>query len=75
MLMTEKLLTGTLSLNTTNYSCSQFFCDRRFEAQKRQERKEAHLYMNVQVVTEDYFCGHQGTDLLDVERANFRYVG
>ena len=30
--------------------------------------------MNVQVVTEDYFCGHQGTDLLDVERANFRYV-
>lgn len=44
------------------------------EAQKRQERKEAHLYMNVQVVTEDYFCGHQGTDLLDVDRANFRLV-
>ena len=42
------------------------------EAQKRQERKEAHLYMNVQVVTEDYFCGHQGTDLFDSDRANFR---
>ena len=42
------------------------------EAQKRQERKEAHLYMNVQVVTEDYFCGHQGTDLFDIDRANFR---
>lgn len=46
--------------------------ERRMEAQKRQERKEAHLYMNVQVVTEDYFCGHQGTDLFDVDRANFR---
>ena len=45
---------------------------RRMEAQKRQERKEAHLYMNVQVVTEDYFCGHQGTDLFDSDRANFR---
>lgn len=46
--------------------------ERRMEAQKRQERKEAHLYMNVQVVTEDYFSGHQGTDLFDVDRANFR---
>ncbi|KAH3867833.1 hypothetical protein DPMN_030970 [Dreissena polymorpha] len=46
--------------------------ERRLEAQKRQERKEAHLYMNVQVVTEDYFGGHQGTDLLDLEKANFR---
>lgn len=45
---------------------------RRIEAQKRQERKEAHLYMNVQVVTEDYFYGHQGTDLFDLEKANFR---
>ncbi|XP_053388715.1 ubiquitin carboxyl-terminal hydrolase 7-like [Mercenaria mercenaria] len=46
--------------------------ERRLEAQKRQERKEAHLYMNVQVVTEDYFYGHQGTDLFDLEKANFR---
>ncbi|XP_052767469.1 ubiquitin carboxyl-terminal hydrolase 7-like isoform X2 [Mya arenaria] len=46
--------------------------ERRIEAQKRQERKEAHLYMNVQVVTEDYFYGHQGTDLFDLEKANFR---
>lgn len=28
--------------------------------------------MNVQVVTEDYFYGHQGTDLFDLEKANFR---
>jgi len=46
--------------------------ERRLEAQKRQERKEAHLYMNVQVVTEDYFYGHQNTDLFDLEKANFR---
>lgn len=28
--------------------------------------------MNVQVVTEDYFYGHQGSDLFDLEKANFR---
>ena len=56
------------------YNDLTLFYFRRMEAQKRQERKEAHLYMNVQVVTEDYFCGHQGTDLFDAERANFRYV-
>lgn len=44
------------------------------EAQKRKERTEAHLYMNVQVVTADHFCGHQGNDLFDPEKTNFRWV-
>lgn len=46
--------------------------ERRVEAQKRKERTEAHLYMNVQVVTADHFCGHQGNDLFDPEKTNFR---
>ncbi|XP_021358377.1 ubiquitin carboxyl-terminal hydrolase 7-like isoform X1 [Mizuhopecten yessoensis] len=45
--------------------------ERRMEVQKRKERTEAHLYMNVQVVTEDHFYGHQGNDLMDLEKANF----
>ena len=45
---------------------------RRLEAQKRKERNEAHLYMNVQVVTDDSFYGHQGNDLFDSEHANYR---
>ncbi|CAB1350298.1 unnamed protein product, partial [Coregonus sp. 'balchen'] len=32
--------------------------EKRVEAQKRKERQEAHLYMQVQIVTEDQFCGH-----------------
>ncbi|KAL3876817.1 hypothetical protein ACJMK2_034611, partial [Sinanodonta woodiana] len=46
--------------------------ERRMEAQKRRERSEAHLYMNVQILTEDHFYGHQGTDLIDLEKVNFR---
>ncbi|XP_013790076.1 ubiquitin carboxyl-terminal hydrolase 7-like, partial [Limulus polyphemus] len=45
---------------------------RRQEALRRKERNEAHLYMNVQVLTEDNFNGHQGNDLFDPERANYR---
>ncbi|XP_074647259.1 ubiquitin carboxyl-terminal hydrolase 7-like isoform X2 [Tubulanus polymorphus] len=46
--------------------------EKRLEAQKRKERSEAHMYMNVQVVTEDLFDGHQGNDLFDPEKVNFR---
>lgn len=45
---------------------------RRLEAQKRKERTEAHLYMSVQVLTEDHFYGYQGNDLFDSEKASFR---
>lgn len=45
---------------------------RRLEAQKRKERTEAHLYMNIQVVTDDNFNGHQGNDLFDGDKINFR---
>lgn len=46
--------------------------ERRLEAQKRKERTEAHLYMNIQVVTDDNFNGHQGNDLFDGDKINFR---
>ena len=45
---------------------------RRLEAQKRKERTEAHLYMNVNVLVEDNFCGFQGNDLFDLEKVNYR---
>ena len=46
--------------------------NRRLETQKRKERNEAHLYMNVQVLVEDDFCGHQGNDLFDSDKVNLR---
>jgi ubiquitin carboxyl-terminal hydrolase 7 len=46
--------------------------ERRLETQKRKERNEAHLYMNVLVLLEDDFCGHQGNDLFDQEKVNSR---
>ena len=44
------------------------------EALKRKERTEAHLYMNVNMVTEDLFCSHQGNDLFDPDKALYRLV-
>ncbi|XP_050394501.1 ubiquitin carboxyl-terminal hydrolase 7 isoform X1 [Patella vulgata] len=46
--------------------------ERRLDAQKRKERTEAYLYMNVQVLLEDHFYGHQGNDLFDPEKVNYR---
>ncbi|KAH7944113.1 hypothetical protein HPB52_015798 [Rhipicephalus sanguineus] len=46
--------------------------EKRQEALRRKERNEAHLYMGVQVLTEDNFTGHQGNDLYDPEKANYR---
>ncbi|KXJ26613.1 Ubiquitin carboxyl-terminal hydrolase 7 [Exaiptasia diaphana] len=42
--------------------------EKRLELQRRKERTEAHLYINVEVITEDQFCGHQGPDLFDFEK-------
>ncbi|XP_054712852.1 ubiquitin carboxyl-terminal hydrolase 7-like isoform X1 [Uloborus diversus] len=46
--------------------------ERRQETLRRKERNEAHLYMNVQILTSDNFCGHQGTDLYDPDKVNYR---
>ncbi|XP_074593603.1 ubiquitin-specific protease 7 isoform X2 [Brevipalpus obovatus] len=43
--------------------------EKRLENQKRKERNEAHLYMNIHVYTEDSFMGHKGNDLCDPEKA------
>nr|XP_032816939.1 ubiquitin carboxyl-terminal hydrolase 7 isoform X1 [Petromyzon marinus] len=45
--------------------------EKRVEAQKRKERQEAHLYMQLQIVTEDQFCGHQGNDMYDEEKVKY----
>lgn len=41
----------------------------RQEAQRRKERNEAHLYLNLNIYTEENFIGHQGHDLYDPEKA------
>ncbi|XP_065302370.2 ubiquitin carboxyl-terminal hydrolase 7 isoform X9 [Dermacentor albipictus] len=46
--------------------------EKRQEALRRKERNEAHLYMGVQVLTEDNFSGHQGNDLYDPDKAHYR---
>lgn len=43
--------------------------ENRQEAQRRRERNEAHLYMNLNVYTEDNFSGHNGYDLYDSEKS------
>lgn len=39
---------------------------------RRKERNESHLYMNVNVLLEDNFDGHQGHDLFDIEQTSSR---
>uniref|UniRef100_A0A146KS22 Ubiquitin carboxyl-terminal hydrolase 7 n=1 Tax=Lygus hesperus TaxID=30085 RepID=A0A146KS22_LYGHE len=46
--------------------------EKRLEQIRRKERSEAHLYMNVHVVLEESFEGHQGNDLFDQDRAHYR---
>ncbi|XP_077294716.1 ubiquitin-specific protease 7 isoform X2 [Arctopsyche grandis] len=46
--------------------------EKRIETIRRKERTEAHLYMTVNVLLEDAFVGHQGNDLYDPEKANYR---
>lgn len=46
--------------------------EKRLEAQRRKERQEAHLYMTVDIVTEDQFAGHQGPDLFDPEKTKMK---
>ncbi|XP_065066038.1 ubiquitin carboxyl-terminal hydrolase 7-like [Rhopilema esculentum] len=42
--------------------------EKRLEAQRRKERSEAHLYMDVDVVTSDVFYSWNGNDLFDIDR-------
>ena len=42
--------------------------EKKIEMIRRKERNEAHLFMMVQVLTEDSFYGHQGYDLYDQEK-------
>lgn len=42
--------------------------EKRHECLRRKERNEAHLYMTINVFTEDSFMGHKGVDLYDSYR-------
>ncbi|KAK6643307.1 Ubiquitin carboxyl-terminal hydrolase 7 [Polyplax serrata] len=46
--------------------------EKRLEQFRRKERNEAHLYMQVNVILEEEFQGHQGNDLFDPDKAHFR---
>ncbi|XKL66747.1 hypothetical protein PGB90_010167 [Kerria lacca] len=46
--------------------------ERRIELIRRKERNESHLYMNMNVLLEDCFDGHQGHDLFDIEQTSLR---
>jgi len=47
----------------------RFSEEKRVEAHRRKERSEAHLYMDVQVLTEDAFCMWSANDLFNLENA------
>ncbi|XP_055691767.1 ubiquitin carboxyl-terminal hydrolase 7 [Lutzomyia longipalpis] len=46
--------------------------EKRMEQVRRLERSEANAYMNVHIVLEEYFEGHQVTDLFDYEKVHLR---
>lgn len=46
---------------------NKFQEEKRIEAQRRKERSEAHLYMDVQILTEDSFDSWSGNDLFNLE--------
>ena len=48
---------------------------RQVELLRRKERNEAHLFMSVEVYTEDDFQSHQGSDLLEFEDVKEKCVG
>lgn len=45
--------------------------EKKLEFLRRKEKMEAHLYMTINIVLEDHFCGHQGFDLFDTEKVDF----
>lgn len=46
--------------------------ERRFEQARRRERSEANTYITINVLLEEYFEGHQTTDLFDIEKVHVR---
>lgn len=53
---------------------SLFFSFRKIEQIKRKERSEAHLYMIVELLTDDDFQLHHGPDLVDSDEIKGRLV-
>lgn len=46
--------------------------ERRMEQVRRRERSEANTYITINVLLEEYFEGHQTTDLFDMEKVHCR---
>lgn len=46
--------------------------ERRMEQVRRRERSEANTYITINVLLEEYFEGHQTTDLFDLEKVHCR---
>lgn len=73
----KNILCGVSKEDIPEHLETKFTEEKRLEAQRRRERSEAHLYMDVQVLTEDAFCMWNGNDLFnldDVRSVNFRML-
>lgn len=46
--------------------------ERRMELVRRRERSESNTYISIHVLLEEYFEGHQTTDLFDVDKVHYR---
>ena len=46
--------------------------EKKVEMVRRKEKAEAHLYMNIRLLFEDNFAGHQGNDLYDPDKVNYQ---
>ena len=48
--------------------------EKKLEIARRKEKSEAHLYMNIRILVEDDFVGHQGNDLYDQDKVVYKEV-
>ena len=48
--------------------------EKKLEIARRKEKSEAHLYMNIRILVEDDFVGHQGNDLYDPDKVVYKEV-
>jgi ubiquitin carboxyl-terminal hydrolase 7 len=73
----KEILAHVSDQDIPNSLKQRFAEEKRIEEQRRRERREAHLYVNIDVFTTDSFHGNRGHDLIDFSTAKpltFRYL-
>ncbi|XP_062508101.1 ubiquitin carboxyl-terminal hydrolase 7-like isoform X2 [Corticium candelabrum] len=73
----QEILARVSDLDIPSSLKERFAKEKHQEEQRRKERREAHLYVSIEVYTSDSFHGHRGHDLIDFLSAkplSFRFL-